>query len=467
MRKLLLLTIVLVTMACDRSEPITDFPAPEAGVIIKGVHWATRNVAAPGTFAANPEDAGMFFQWNRRMGWTYINESPVNADGATNWASGNPGGAEWAVENNPCPPGWRVPTQEEWMSLRDAGSRWQTVNGVEGRLFGSVSNGIFLPAAGFLYGANGGLRDEATLGLYWSSTPSGNNQARNITFSSRLAGMRPNPRNSGYSIRCVRAPVTGVTLNETSLLLVVGVSKPIVATVEPACATNRNVTWTSANPSIAVVDDNGIVTAVSVGTASIIATTVDGEKTASSTVTVVGLNTSLSGVTINGRRWATRNVDTPGYFVDSPANAGMFYQWNRRIGWTYTDTLINSNGDTTWDYSVPAGIGWTSLNNPCPRGWRVPTASELEALKNQGSVWMTYNGVHGRLFGTIPNVIFLPAAGWLYGDDGERRDRAALGFYWSSTANDHQARNLTFSNNLKEMRSGHRNAGYTIRCIAE
>ena len=31
---------------------------PEEGVVINGVRWATRNVAAPGTFIANPQDAG-------------------------------------------------------------------------------------------------------------------------------------------------------------------------------------------------------------------------------------------------------------------------------------------------------------------------------------------------------------------------------------------------------------------------
>jgi hypothetical protein len=39
-------------------------------------------------------------------------------------------------------------------------------------------------------------------------------------------------------------------------------------------------------------------------------------------------NTDL-GVVINGVKWATRNVDAPGTFAESPQAAGMFYQWNR------------------------------------------------------------------------------------------------------------------------------------------
>ena len=42
----------------------------DEGVIINGVKWATRNVATLGTFAAKPEDAGMFYQWGHKIGWS-------------------------------------------------------------------------------------------------------------------------------------------------------------------------------------------------------------------------------------------------------------------------------------------------------------------------------------------------------------------------------------------------------------
>jgi len=42
--------------------------AQETGVVINGVTWATRNVDAPGTFVANTKDAGMFYQWNSKVG---------------------------------------------------------------------------------------------------------------------------------------------------------------------------------------------------------------------------------------------------------------------------------------------------------------------------------------------------------------------------------------------------------------
>ena len=91
-------------------------PIPEStfnpldGVVINGVRWATRNVDMPGTFAANPESAGMLFQWNRRQGWAATGN-------ITGWDSTYAGGTEWARANDPCPPGWRVPTNEEFRLL--------------------------------------------------------------------------------------------------------------------------------------------------------------------------------------------------------------------------------------------------------------------------------------------------------------------------------------------------------------
>jgi len=68
------------------------------------------------------------------------------------------------------------------------------------------------------------------------------------------------------------------------------------------------------------------------------------------------------GVIINGIKWATRNVDKPGTFAAKPEDAGMFYQWNRRVGWSATDPMINSNGGTDWDFAIPEGYRWEKKN---------------------------------------------------------------------------------------------------------
>ena len=81
--------------------------------------------------------------------------------------------------------------------------------------------------------------------------------------------------------------VSGVTLDKTTLSLSVGASEHLTATVAPSNATNKNVTWSSSNNSVATVS-NGTVTGHSVGSATITVTTVDGNKTATCDVTVTG-----------------------------------------------------------------------------------------------------------------------------------------------------------------------------------
>ena len=80
--------------------------------------------------------------------------------------------------------------------------------------------------------------------------------------------------------------VTGVKLDKEALELVEGDSCQLTATVVPANAHNKKVTWSSSDESIATVDQNGKVIAVKEGTAIITVTTEDGGKTATCTVTV-------------------------------------------------------------------------------------------------------------------------------------------------------------------------------------
>lgn len=80
--------------------------------------------------------------------------------------------------------------------------------------------------------------------------------------------------------------VRGVSLNRSALTLIEGGTAQLTATVEPIDATNKKVTWSSSAPDVAVVDASGNLTAVAEGTATITATTDDGGKTATCTVTV-------------------------------------------------------------------------------------------------------------------------------------------------------------------------------------
>lgn len=81
--------------------------------------------------------------------------------------------------------------------------------------------------------------------------------------------------------------VSGVTLNKTTLSLAVDATETLVATIAPANATNKSGAWSSSAPTKATVEAaTGLVTGKSAGTANIIFTTADGNKTATCAVTI-------------------------------------------------------------------------------------------------------------------------------------------------------------------------------------
>lgn len=83
--------------------------------------------------------------------------------------------------------------------------------------------------------------------------------------------------------------VTGVSLNKAATSLVIGEFEPLIATVAPSDASNKNVTYESSAPAIATVDSTGKVTAVSAGSATITVTTVVGSFTDTCAVTVTAV----------------------------------------------------------------------------------------------------------------------------------------------------------------------------------
>lgn len=80
--------------------------------------------------------------------------------------------------------------------------------------------------------------------------------------------------------------VTGISLNKSSLTMTEGDIQTLIATIAPDNATNKKVSWTSTDSSVAKVDQDGKVTAVKAGTATITVTTEDGGKTDSCVITV-------------------------------------------------------------------------------------------------------------------------------------------------------------------------------------
>ena len=81
--------------------------------------------------------------------------------------------------------------------------------------------------------------------------------------------------------------VSDIRLNKTELTLSVGETETLTETVLPTGASNKAVDWKSSDNEVATVDNNGLVTAIAAGTALITATTKDGGKTATCSLTVL------------------------------------------------------------------------------------------------------------------------------------------------------------------------------------
>ena len=80
--------------------------------------------------------------------------------------------------------------------------------------------------------------------------------------------------------------VTGINVVPDTTTLYLGGTATISTIIEPVLATDKTVAWTTSNPLVATVDENGIITAVGVGIATVTVTTNDGGFTATVSVTV-------------------------------------------------------------------------------------------------------------------------------------------------------------------------------------
>ena len=136
-------------------------------------------------------------------------------------------------------------------------------------------------------------------------------------------------------------PVTGVNIYVDTITMTVGESNIVPYTVLPSDATNKAVTWSTSNSSVATVS-NGIVTGVAPGTATITVTTVDGGYTDTCTVTIKAAFIPVTGVTLNVDSLSlTLGVEAVLTATVTPYNAT-----NKAVTWTSSDSTVAtvSNG---------------------------------------------------------------------------------------------------------------------------
>lgn len=174
-------------------------------------------------------------------------------------------------------------------------------------------------------------------------------------------------------------PVTGVAISPEKITLTsVHSTFALTATVSPSNATNKTVTWSSSNTSVATVT-NGVIDAISNGTADIQVKTEDGNFTATCTVTV-----AIPSV-----------VDVPSTSIDTPTQDGTYFPTATEMktkmgpGWNYGDQFESSAGVTEPDVRCFGQSGNTTSTNEglageVAFGKPVGTQGLFTALYNHG-----------------------------------------------------------------------------------
>jgi len=184
-------------------------------VLSAGRCWKDRNLGAT-QVATSSTDAlayGDLYQWgrpgeghqNRTSATTAVN-SANDVPGHSNFITVSVTPWDWRVPsnvnfwqglagtNNPCPQGFRLPTEAEFETERDS---WASNDGA-----GAFASPLKLVMAGYRSFA-GNLFSVNTHGSYWTSTVSGD-YCRNLEFGSTAAGITGNRQAFGMSVRCIK-----------------------------------------------------------------------------------------------------------------------------------------------------------------------------------------------------------------------------------------------------------------------
>ena len=181
-----------------------------------GKTWMDRNLGATqvATSSNDADSYGDLYQWGRlkdghqcRTSSTTSTNSSDNVPGHGNFITEGSSPNDWRSPqnnnlwqgtrgiNNPCPGGYRLPTETE---LDNEHLSWGSNNAAGA--FGSV---LKLPMAGYRVGSNGSLNYVGTNGNYWNSTVGGT-AARGLSFNSSDAIVGTFNRAHGVSVRCLK-----------------------------------------------------------------------------------------------------------------------------------------------------------------------------------------------------------------------------------------------------------------------
>jgi uncharacterized protein (TIGR02145 family) len=427
--------------------------------------------------------------------------------------------------NNPCPSGYRIPTETE---INSECLSWSQNNSV-----GAFSSPLKLPMAGYRIYVNIPLTDVGTSGHYWSSTVSYIPHSGCFSFGSSVASLNPNvDRAFGTSVRCIKdasaipATLGAINCGSTSITgtLTSGIAASGVSASVPYTGGNGG---SYAAQTISSTGVTGLTATLSLGIlangAGSLTYTITGTPTTSGTatfaITVGGQSCSFtvsvaaaqpqypegsvfcaSGATavvdvtnpLTGRIWMDRNLGAAQVATDTTDvfSYGDLYQWGRgsdghqcRNSSNTTSTLSSSDqpghgqfiivawsgnqGPDDWRSPQNASLwqGVNGINNPCPIGYRVPTSAEFTDERNS---WQQQNTL-----GAFNSPLKFTIAGFR-SYTGQIGHLSFAGHYWSSNSvwtnqgiGYYRSSRLYFGSTWGLVGDNSRSTAAAVRCIKD
>ena len=308
-------------------------------------------------------------------------------------------------------------------------------------------------------------------------------------------------------------PISKITLNQTSLSLPLNYSYLLTAKIAPVDATNQSVIWSSDDPSVVRVNQNGEFETLKAGEANVFAeadgcygfckiSVIPQRVDMIDYVDEYGVNHG-KGVALGNVVWAPVNC---GYKA-ATANAkgfpyGKLYQWGRKYGQGYSldydesepeiveGPISCANGqkekysntfftNTDGDWMAPSDdLIWNSGTeqdpvkteyDPCPEGWRVPTYTELKLLSKNKYKLSSEEGWYSGEYSYLDNIskVYLPPCGTRDNYEGNVYERNGSGRYWSSTIYTSGYISGAHSDGGAYINLGERANGHGVRCVQE
>ncbi|MDE6378973.1 MAG: Ig domain-containing protein, partial [Muribaculaceae bacterium] len=202
-------------------------------------------------------------------------------------------------------------------------------------------------------------------------------------------------------ISVIPVPVESITLSDATWSAQVGESVTLTATVLPEDAADKSLTWTSSDETIATVDADGKVTAVSVGEATITATAAD-ESGVKAECTVTVIPTPVASITLSSSSWSGKVGQTTNLTATvAPDNAT-----DKSLTWSSNDesiATVDSDGKVTAVKVGEATITATSADESGVKAECAVTVipTPVESITLSTSSWSGKVGESTTLSATI------------------------------------------------------------------